>query len=1006
MRKIIPFLFVFLMFMLASVGAQAQCTGGGSPFVCPPPTRALVSTDLVLGGTFGPNKTVQIAIGTLLSTPGSTYYMPRSGGTLTGATILSSSINGSPIGGTTPAAGSFTTLTSSSWLQLATWTTGGRPGSPSPGEIGYNTSLSAVDLFTSAGWTSLGAGGGTPGGLNGQVQYNNSDSFGGLTNTQLTALVNPFSSSFSGAVPASGGGTSNFLRADGTFAVPPGTGGAGVTWPATGSFVVSNGTNTPAGLAPVNGSCAVGAGGAWTVGACAGAGYALPDIIGTYGADPTGAADSTTAFSNAASSGHGVVVESGTYKISGTIAVASNSYLIGVGKQSVTVTASVTNVPMFTFANGVNSAGISGMTITRSVTPVSGGDGIRTATAGTLDDVENIKFNDLWISNQWNGMNLGPTNWGLVRDVVFDHNYSDHLIMFNTTGNSSLGSNPLQWTLDHVLGQFGAGRGFTIAGVGETKSPAPPISVGEWKNVSTFANNGVGIGIFGSPTSPFWGFRLGSNSFIGGDGSTEIYLDTWGGNHIIEADIELAGTGVTGPGCPGSCTAPSGVGYGIYITGANSGVNIKANINANSDDGIYSAANLFGASTAPTSITGSQITNNGVAGASGSQSGVTLAAGSGGGVVISGGYIGCWNYDSMHPCVQQFGLNIATDKISSIGTRIAAGGNTSAPYFLNGITLTSASCLDVLAGGSCNGGSGGGNVSGPGSSTNGYVPQWNGTGGINLSTGLPTATSGNSVLLLTTSGGTILPGVLPLGTNSTIGGIRCDGSTTTCAGGVVSATTGGGGTVTSVGVGTGLATGGSCPSPSTSPITTTGTIAFGCIPNNTILQNHSGVSAQAVGSNISDFLDSAMGNTQGDIIYRSGGGWVVLAPGTNGQIFETQGGSANPQWINPINSPGLSGSSNYMVLPVFTGGTYVAVYDQWGNSTTNGSGIATVGFPHACTSGGLMDIEATATTASGVQPVSVMVGGTTTSAFNVYSVNTTSGAALASWPFYWHARCF
>lgn len=46
-----------------------------------------------------------------------------------------------------------------------------------------------------------------------------------LTATQLTALVNAFTSSLSGAVPASGGGTANFLRADGSWASP----GGGVT---------------------------------------------------------------------------------------------------------------------------------------------------------------------------------------------------------------------------------------------------------------------------------------------------------------------------------------------------------------------------------------------------------------------------------------------------------------------------------------------------------------------------------------------------------------------------------------------------------------------------------------------------------------------------------------------------------------------------------------------------------------------------------------------------------
>lgn len=42
-----------------------------------------------------------------------------------------------------------------------------------------------------------------------------------LTQTQLTTLVNVFTSGLSGAVPASGGGTTTFLRADSSFAVPP-----------------------------------------------------------------------------------------------------------------------------------------------------------------------------------------------------------------------------------------------------------------------------------------------------------------------------------------------------------------------------------------------------------------------------------------------------------------------------------------------------------------------------------------------------------------------------------------------------------------------------------------------------------------------------------------------------------------------------------------------------------------------------------------------------------------
>lgn len=44
-----------------------------------------------------------------------------------------------------------------------------------------------------------------------------------LTGTQATTLLDTFTSTLKGLVPLSGGGTSNFLRADGTFAVPAGT---------------------------------------------------------------------------------------------------------------------------------------------------------------------------------------------------------------------------------------------------------------------------------------------------------------------------------------------------------------------------------------------------------------------------------------------------------------------------------------------------------------------------------------------------------------------------------------------------------------------------------------------------------------------------------------------------------------------------------------------------------------------------------------------------------------
>ena len=60
-----------------------------------------------------------------------------------------------------------------------------------------------------------------------------------LTATQLTTLVNTFTTSLKGAVPASGGGTTNFLRADGTWASP-----AAASFTAIAANVLPDANNT------------------------------------------------------------------------------------------------------------------------------------------------------------------------------------------------------------------------------------------------------------------------------------------------------------------------------------------------------------------------------------------------------------------------------------------------------------------------------------------------------------------------------------------------------------------------------------------------------------------------------------------------------------------------------------------------------------------------------------------------------------------------------------------
>lgn len=144
------------------------------------------------------------------------------------------------------------------------------------------------------------------------------------------------------------------------------------------------------------------------------------------------------------------------------------------------------------------------------------------------------------------------------------------------------------------------------------------------------------------------------------------------------------------------------------------------------------------------------------------------------------------------------------------------------------------------------------------------------------------------------------------------------------------------GTVQEVDTGTGL-TGG--------PITLTGTVSLAPISAGTLLANVTGGSAAPIPNTPSSVLD-VIGNTQGDILYRSASGWTALAPGSNGQILTTGGAAANPAWSavgsGTVQSVGLSLPGIFTVTnsPVTTTGTLTGTLNTqsanliWAGPTT------------------------------------------------------------------------
>lgn len=71
------------------------------------------------------------------------------------------------------------------------------------------------------------------------------------------------------------------------------------------------------------------------------------------------------------------------------------------------------------------------------------------------------------------------------------------------------------------------------------------------------------------------------------------------------------------------------------------------------------------------------------------------------------------------------------------------------------------------------------------------------------------------------------------------------------------------------------------------------------------------------GATLTSILDTVMGSTQGNVLYRNAANWTVLAPGTSGQFLQTGGAAANVSWASG-NSGTVTSFSAGTLSPLFT----------------------------------------------------------------------------------------
>lgn len=110
------------------------------------------------------------------------------------------------------------------------------------------------------------------------------------------------------------------------------------------------------------------------------------------------------------------------------------------------------------------------------------------------------------------------------------------------------------------------------------------------------------------------------------------------------------------------------------------------------------------------------------------------------------------------------------------------------------------------------------------------------------------------------------------------------------------------------------------------------TVGLAAIADLRVMANVSGGSAVPIANTLSAIIDAAIGNTQGNILYRNGTIWTVLAPGTSGQVLQSGGAAANPSWTT------LSGTGD-VVGPASATDNSVPRYDSTTGKLLQGSGV-------------------------------------------------------------------
>lgn len=219
------------------------------------------------------------------------------------------------------------------------------------------------------------------------------------------------------------------------------------------------------------------------------------------------------------------------YKVTTLSITVSGTRIFGASSALSVMTSASTTADIIQVAANIGNITIQDLGFTRSVTASSGASAIHFL--GYVD-TSHVLNNE--IQKNVNGVLLSSTGYSNF-DYNFVHNNSgDGTSVTNTSTNGNL-----QWSMQKNLWQFNGLRGCIFV---SSAGPAQ-VTCGNLSENDSFCNGSFSLAFAGSAGVPINGVRI-DGGFLGSDNNSEIFLDTFGGQHQIKhVFCELAGTGIS-----------------------------------------------------------------------------------------------------------------------------------------------------------------------------------------------------------------------------------------------------------------------------------------------------------------------------------------------------------------------------------------------------------------------------------------------------------------------------